>query len=55
MRAQTTYTYSYANPWTITASTAGASGTHWTAQTLDGLGRVVKNQSGTGSTPSFPR
>jgi RHS repeat-associated protein len=48
--AQTTYTYSYGNPWTVTATTAGASGTHWTTQTLDGLGRVSKTQTGTGST-----
>ena len=47
--AQTNYTYSYSGPWTTTATTQGTTASHWTKTILDGLGRTVSTQTGTGS------
>jgi YD repeat-containing protein len=44
--ASTGYTYSTAAPWTVTATVNG----RWTKKTLDGFGRVVKQESGHGGT-----
>jgi hypothetical protein len=48
--ARTDYTYSYATPWSITATTQGGSGSRWTRTVLDGLGRTASVQAGYGST-----
>jgi YD repeat-containing protein len=51
--AQTNYSYGYntSTGWTTTATTANAGSTsHWTASTLDGLGRTTRVQTGNGST-----
>jgi RHS repeat-associated protein len=48
--AKTSYNYSYALPWAITASTPNTGGNnHWAATTLDGLGRPVIAQDGYGT------
>jgi hypothetical protein len=48
--AVTNYAYNFnASASTITTSTAGDSGTHWVRSTLDGLGRTIKVEKGTGS------
>jgi YD repeat-containing protein len=46
--AVTTYTYNWGTGFNVTATTVGASGTHWVRSTMDGLGRTIKVEKGTG-------
>jgi YD repeat-containing protein len=47
--ATTTYTYNYnTSASTITATTVANSGTRWVRSTMDGLGRTIKVEKGTG-------
>jgi RHS repeat-associated protein len=49
--AVTTYTYNYnGTASTVTATTVGDSGTRWVRSTMDGLGRTIKVEKGTGPT-----
>ena len=47
--ATTTYTYNYnTSASTVTATTVANSGTRWVRSTMDGLGRTIKVEKGTG-------
>jgi YD repeat-containing protein len=48
--AVTSYTYAAASPWTVVATTNG----RWTRKTLDGFGRTVKAEAGSGRVTSTP-
>ncbi len=48
----TTYSYATSSPWTTTAVTGPQNAQRWTRTTVDGFGRPVKVESGTGPTSS---